>query len=392
MRYYLKNTYLVIKRISQILKRDLFKHPIINYFNQNFSKRVLISYITKPFRSGIDLSHTNFVESIEIAKIFNSLKYNVDIINYDYNGFLDYEKFDLIFGFGDPLVNSFTFTYQNHLKRIYYGTGMHISVQNQNSLKRIKDVKIKKGNWILDSGRIVEKAWTPQTTLVDAMIVLGNEEVKKSYQKYFDGNIYSIDPSFYKVCDYNEIIKCKNFDEAKNNYLWFGSSGLIHKGLDLLLDTFKSYPNLHLHICGQIESEQNFKSIYYHELYNLPNIHTYGFVKLNSTLFKELLGKCAFNIYPSCSEGGSPAVINVCGNGGLIPIITKEVTLNVDDFGLLINEFQIDSIKQVINNSQNISVDEIKRLSKISGDNMSKYSLTNFSEQFRGLLEILLEK
>jgi hypothetical protein len=392
MNYYLKNSFLAIKKIVQLLKRDVLKHPISNYFNKDHAQRVLISYITKPFKDGIELTHTNFVEVLEIAKIFNSLNYIVDVVDYNYEGYLDYKKYDIVFGFGEPLVNSFNFITKKNIKRIYYGTGMHISVQNHNSLKRIEDVKNKKGNWIIDSGRVVEKAWSQQTTLVDAMIVMGNEEVKKSYQRYFDREIYMIDPSFYKVLNFSEIVNSKNYDNAKNNYLWFGSNGLIHKGLDLLLEGFKFFPDLHLHVCGPIDAESNFQKTYYNELYNTPNIHTYGFVKMDSAIFKELLLKCAFVIYPSCSEGGSPAVITICGNGGLIPILTKETTLDVDDFGVIIDSCDIDSVKKSIADSQNFSSDKIKTLSKIVGKKMNKYSLNNFAEQFKKYIEQISTK
>lgn len=390
MYYYFKNSVIAIKKIAQLLKHDVLKHPVDNYFKKNYSKRVLISYITKPFNSGIELTHTNFIEVLEIAKIFNSMSYIVDVVDYNYEGYIEYDKYNVIFGFGEPLINSFHFDLSKEVKRIYYGTGMHISIQNHNTLKRIFDVKNKKGMWILESGRIVDKAWSEQTTLVDAMIVLGNDEVKKSYQKYFDKEIFSISPSFYNVCDYKEIISSKNFEEAKNNYLWFGSNGLIHKGLDLLLETFKSFPDLHLHICGPIDSELKFKNVYYDELYKTSNIHTYGFVKIDTELFKDLLNKCAFIIYPSCSEGGSPSIINVCGNGGLIPILTKEVTLNTNDFGIQIEDYKIYNIKAAINISQNYSIDEIINLSKISGERMSNFTLHNFSDQIKYAIDSII--
>ena len=43
--------------------------------------------------------------------------------------------------------------------------------------------------------------------------------------------------------------------------------------------------------------------------------------------FEEILLSCSFAIFPSCSEGGCPSTLTVIGNGGLIPIITKETTI-----------------------------------------------------------------
>ena len=190
MNFTIKNSFIVSKKIKQIIKRNLLKSPVINYFGDNHPKNVLISYITKPFRKGIDITHTSSAEVLEIAKIFRSLGYNVDAADYDYDGFIDYSKYSVVFGFGEPLINSFYSNLQNRLVRIYYGTGMHISVQNNNSLKRIGEVYNKKGVWLLDSGRIVEKAWAPQTNIVDAMILLGNEEVSETYKRFFKNRFY----------------------------------------------------------------------------------------------------------------------------------------------------------------------------------------------------------
>lgn len=392
MNYYLINTIHAYKKIVQLIKKDVLKHPIINFYNEQHSKRVLISYITNPFRKGIDLSHTNSSEVLEIANVFRSLSYVIDIADYNYEGFIDYKMYDVIIGFGEPLVNSFNFKTKANIKRIYYGTGMHILLQNYNSLLRIEDVKKKKGVWITKSGRVVEKAWSEQTTIVDAMILLGNEEVKMSYQKYFSKDIYLLKPSFHHLFNYQEILANKNFKEAKKNYLWFGSSGLVHKGLDLLLDTFKSLPNLNLHICGPIENESEFKEAYYNELYKTANIKSYGFINIDSQTFKELIQKCGFVIYPSCSEGGGAAILNVCGNGGLIPILTKEASIDVDDFGFIIKAFEDSAIKTAIDSSQSLSEVEMKIRSNNSGSKFSYYSISKYKEQLKAYLELILNK
>ena len=124
-------------------------------------------------------------------KVFNELGYNVDIVDYYYEGNINYDKYSIIFGFGEPLINSFY--YRNYkILTIYYGTGMHVAHQNHATLKRIEEVYKKKGKWLLESGRIVDKAWSVQTSLVDNIITLGNDEVVNSYQKYFSRKIYNM--------------------------------------------------------------------------------------------------------------------------------------------------------------------------------------------------------
>jgi hypothetical protein len=368
------------------------KRPIRNYFKTNFRENVLISYITSPFKNGINLTHTNQAEALEIARVFKELQYNVDIVDYYYEGDLNYDKYSNIFGFGEPLINSF-YRRNHKILTIYYGTGMHVIHQNYATLKRIEEVYKKKGKWLLESGRIVNKAWSVQTSLVDNIITLGNDEVVNSYKKYFSRKIYNIPISYYKIFDQVKILKNKNFGNAKKHFLWFGSSGLIHKGLDLLLEVFKELPNLNLHICGAIDSEPKFKAIYYKELYNTKNIHTYGYQNIQSKSFKDIISKCAFVVFPSCSEGGGGSVINVMVYG-LIPIVPTTASVRIKDFGIEIKELTHESIKESVIKAASLSQDEIKKRSlKCANDTINNHSIEKFSYELkRALLDILGKK
>lgn len=372
--------------------KNKFKRPIANYFKTNFRENVLISYITEPFKNGIHLRHTNQAEALEIAKVFNELGYNVDIVDYYYyEGNINYDKYSVIFGFGEPLEKSF-YNRNHKILTIFYGTGMHVIHQNHATLKRIEEVYKKKGKWLLESARIVDKAWSVQTSLVDNIITLGNDEVVDSYQKYFSRKIYNIPISYYKIFDHEEILKNKNFEEAKNHFLWFGSSGLIHKGLDLLLEVFKEMPDLYLHICGPIDNEPKFKAIYYEELYNTKNIHTYGYVNIQSKSFKDIINKCAFIIFPSCSEGGGGSVINVMVYG-LIPIVSTKASVRIKDFGIEIKELTHESIKESVIKAANLSEDEIeKRSIKCADDTINNHSIEKYSYELKRALIDILEK
>lgn len=375
--------------ILSLVYNTRLKRPIINYFKTHHIKNVLISYIIYPFRRGISLAHTNYMEALEIAKVFNQLGYNVDIVDFNYGNNIDYSKYDIIFGFGEPLINSF---YHRNYKilTIYYATGMHVIHQNHATLKRIEEVYKKKGKWLLESGRIVDKAWSVQTSLVDNIIALGSDGVIASYQKHFSRRIYNIPVSYYKIFDHEEILKNKEFSEAKYHFLWFGGSGLIHKGLDLLLEVFKDLPDLHLHICGPINNEPKFKACYYEELYNTENIHTYGYVNLKSETFRNVINQCTFVIMPSCSEGEPSSVINVMVYG-LIPIVPNTAGIKIKDFGIEIKQLTHKSVRESIIQATNLSIGEIeKRGLECANDTIANHSIEKFSREFRkALLDIL---
>ena len=354
----------VLKRIlpgsmQRKIKSYIDNKIIKNYYKTNFEKNALISYIINPFKKDT-LSHTNYFEARSIAKILFESGYNVDIINYNSVKKLTLDKYDLIAGFGDVFQRYFESSGHN-LKTIYYGAGMHVCHQNHATLNRVKDVYFKKGVWLGKSARFVEKTWSHQTTLVDGIIALGNQECLNSYKKYYDGKIFSVPATYYATQNAGEIIDNREKDAAKN-YLWFGSSGLIHKGLDLLLDYFSLNKDLTLHICGYVEKEKEFCEIYKNELYNTGNIKLHGFVNVNSREFYDILKSCYFVIYPSCSEGGAPSVVTTVGNGGLIPIISRESSFSTGN-EIFIESLNAEGISEAIDRSVLLGDENLKVLS-----------------------------
>ncbi len=384
--YLIKNTLLFLKKLPAVIKRDILKTPIINYFGTDFNHSMLLSYITKPFRRGPDLTHTNMVEALEIAKLFRDMGYNVDIVDYDYEGYVDHDKYKLLFGFGEPFVKNF-YGKKSKIISIYYATGMSIETQNRNSLKRVEEFYRRKGVYLTSSARIYDKSWNIQSLFPDAIIALGNITAVKSFAAITDKKVYSLNPSFIKVYDYKEIIGVRDITSAKRNFLWFASSGMIHKGLDLLIEAFKELKHLELHICAPLQDEPEFRKVYSSELNNLTNIHYYGFISLNSSKFKELITKCAIMVYPSCSEGGSPAVLNVCGNSGIIPIVSQEGTIDVEDFGYLLENLQIETIKKAVVRVSEMSDTDLRERSILSGKTISEnHSLTKYSAELKNIV------
>ncbi|MBU1152720.1 glycosyltransferase [bacterium] len=375
--------------VAQIYKHYESSQKIVNYFSTNYKKNALLSYTTYPFKKGQCLSHTNYYEAMSWAKILNKTGYNVDVIHYDYSSKINFSKYSVLIGFGDAFQKYFESGF-NHVKTIYYGTGMHVCHQNHVTLKRIKDVYLKRGKWLCCSARFVEKTWTHQTFLVDAIIALGNEICKESYSKFYDGPIYSLPAPFFKVLDAHEILSQGHKNNIKG-FLWFGSSGLIHKGLDLVLEVFANHPKIKLHICGPIKNELDFEKVYFKELYQLPNIITHGFVDISSQLFKEILQDCAFVISPSCSEGGCTGTLTAIGNGALIPIITKETTISTG-FEIWINDLSVKDVEKAIDKALKLTENETLELRKRNLEYVLKYhSQENYYKELENAIIEILE-
>ena len=349
--------------LPEFLKDTIIKYinkQIYNYFKTDYKKKALLSYIVHPFKKD-SMNHTNYYEATTWANILNELGYKVDIIHFDNcPTSLKLEEYDLICGFGDIFQKYFECTKGGRATTIYYATGMYVCHQNLATLKRVKDVYHKKGVWLGKSARFVEKTWTHQTTLVDGIIALGNAVCANSYKKYYDGVVLETPAPFYKVQNVEKIIINRE-RSANKHFLWFGSSGLVHKGLDLLLDYFSINKDITLHICGPVKNEPLFANIYRKELYETSNIITHDFVDIKSKKFADILTKCSFVIFPSCSEGGAASVLTAIGNGALIPIITKETTISTG-FEIWIESLDFNGLDQAIKRATELSNEDIVRL------------------------------
>lgn len=350
------------EKIFFTIKSHLDYRPIYNHYKTNYSKHVLISYVVTPFRRGSNIYHTNSVEALVIADIFNRAGYNVDISWFLSKKKIKYEKYDVIFGIGEPIERSF-YQHSKKTKKISYVAGMHPYYNNQASIQRVKEVYDKSGRLLMDSLRLMDQCWTAQFNLSDGIIALGNSSVGETYKKFFKGDVICIPPSYIKTFDYKIVLLNKNFSSARLHFLWFGGSGCIHKGVDLLLDFFKNRSDIYLHICGPIKSEKDFVSFYHDELYKTKNIILHDFVSLDSEQFLHLIRTCAFVIFPSCAEGGGASVVNVMANGGLIPIVSKSSSIDVHSYGIEIPSLDLEGIGAAIDAALALSNGEIMKRS-----------------------------
>lgn len=362
-----------LKRVKKLLREDRF---LKNIYKTNFDKNILISYTVLPFLTNKN-SHTNAQESRIIANIFKELEFNIDIIHYTNQREIDYKKYGVIFGFGEPFENSFV---DKNLKRIYYATGAHVCHQNYAEIKRVQEVNTKYNSNILPK-RLVPWNWSLSTSLSDSLIVIGNEWTKSTYTEYTTKEVFPINAT--ALINENSKTIVRDIEKTKKSFLWFGSSGLVHKGLDLCLEYFSEHSDLTLYICGPMEDD--FKEIF-DAYFEKENIFYHGFTNVNSQKFIDIVSKCSFGILPTCSEGQATALLTTMG-AGLIPIATKQSGVDVEKLGCLIDELNLDAIDEVVQKVITFDNKEIEINSKKLIDYIQEnHTLISFEENLKALI------
>lgn len=367
------------KFIPPAIKKIIISNRFVRGINRkNSSRRLLISYTILPFIRNKN-SHTNYQESLAIVDVFSEMGYEVDVIHYNSLRKIKYSNYDIIFGFGEPFEKSF---YDKSFSgvRLFYATGAHSYHQNITESKRVISFN-RKFQADLIPKRIVSSSWTLSTMFSNELIVIGNEWTAQTYRKYTDTQVTPINATALINSNYNEL--SRDLSLARKEFLWFGSLGLVHKGLDICLEFFSKNPELILHICGPVEND--FFEVF-SDILQLENIVYHGFVDVSSDVFLQIVDRALFSILPSCSEGQATSLLTTMAVG-LIPIATRYTGVDVDLHGYILEEADYESLDKVVKSLELESIDLLAYQSKQCCRYIKeKHTIDYFKESLRKIM------
>jgi glycosyltransferase involved in cell wall biosynthesis len=225
--------------------------------------------------------------------------------------------------------------------------------------------------------------------LANGVIAIGNEFVQATYRER-GLQVWGIDNSNIptRVPD----LEHKNFDTARRNFLWIGGNGLIHKGLDLVLEAFADLVQ-QLWVCGELQSaaESELVHCYRRELFHTPTIHSMGWVDIHSAQFRQLTDQCAFAILLPASDAMATSVLVAMGQG-LIPIVSREVGLDTADFGFTLDTTDVREIRRRIQELAQLPVEQCRAMAKQAYHlTQTRYSYSAFAHRIEQVLQDITE-
>lgn len=340
---------------------------------------VLISYITWPFHEGVDSpkarGHTNAFEVIAMAEAYQGFGYIVEIVDHENNDYLPPSDCCVAIDLHGQLER-----WNNYLPkeclRVLHATGAHWLLANQAELARLASIRDRKGAALFPRRQV---APSRSAALVDQIIVLGNKYTMESFD-FAKKPITRISLSSAYEFSWPEG---RDFSQAKKKFLWLGSYGMVHKGLDLVLDAFAQMPELSLTVCGRPEKEYDFYRLYEKELRSTPNITLHGWIDMESPEFLEIAKTHASIIYPSSSEGGGGCVIHAM-HAGMVPLCTHEASVDLGDFGVLIKEGMVASVMEAAQTFAALSNEEVAQRAAASYAHVRQHhTRKRFRENYR---------
>lgn len=304
---------------------------------------VLVAYVIEPFLlapgEAISNRHTHDWETWRIVQAFLARGFDVDVVSYLNRSFRPERAYDYFFA-ARSNFERLAASLPSTCRKVVHLDTAHWLTNNTAAYQRLLDLRARRGV-VLSNIKMVETNWALEHA--DLATILGNEFTIDSY-RYAGKPIYRIPISAPAVYPFPDD---KEFESVRRRFLWFGSSGFVHKGLDLVLEAFAAMPEFQLVVCGPFEDEPEFLKAYDAELFRTPNIHAHGWVDVASEEFLDICRGCIGLVYPTASEGGGGSAIT-CMHAGLVPVLSYEASVDVGEHGLILRDCSVPTIQSTV--------------------------------------------
>jgi glycosyltransferase involved in cell wall biosynthesis len=348
--------------------------------------RALLSYITRPF--GLDarapdrLRFSNIGLAWSIANTIRALGFDVDVIDYDDRTYETDQRYDLAIVHGGINYDHLADRVLADAAIIYFSTGSYWRYHNAAEVRRFEALRQRRGI-ALPLDRFIGASEERVNREAASIICLGNEAARDTYRDF--PNVTAVNSAAVP----DDFIRThpRDYRRASRRFLFFGSAGSVHKGLDLALEAFADL-DADLFLCGSIEPE--FANAYARELAQ-PNVHNLGWVSQRSRQFYRVMRDCAYVLLPSASEGQPGGVIE-CMHRGLIPVVSSDAHIDTAGFGLTLTDCSVDGIRAAAEELMLRPTTWHAEAARMTFDvARSEYVPERFEERFRaGLLKSVL--
>ena len=342
---------------------------------------VLLSYLTGPFvRAAFGQRISRIVgNAARWPKRFWIWGWRVDVIDWHDKRFVPRRDYRFLVDIGCNMPRLAPLVGRDCVK-LMHATGKHWLFQNRAELERLTDLLQRRGA-VLEPRRQVPTGCAVE--LADCITVLGNQMTADTFQ-YAGKPVYRIPLSSAAEFPWDEA---KDFDRVRRRFLWLGSGGMVHKGLDLVLEAFAGMPELELVVCGPVDGESDFQKLYHRELYETPNIHTRRLGRCDHAGICRDRPRRGRRWFIRRAPRDRPDAVIVGLHAGLIPIVSRETGIDVDNFGIELPRSTIDEIRRAARSVSGRSAAELRQLSRAAWQRAREYfTRERFAEAFRNVV------
>jgi glycosyltransferase involved in cell wall biosynthesis len=345
----------------------------------------LLAYRLEPFvlpRERQPTWHTQYWVTEQIARTLLDLGYQVDAVYQNNERYWPRTPYSVVIDVR-RVLERLAPVLPSRCVKIFHIDTAHLAFHNAAESRRLLALQRRRGITIPSS------RFTPPNLGIehaDCATTYGTEFTMSTF-RYAGKPIYPVPIASPITCPWPDG---KDFDAARRRFLFFSSHGLVHKGLDLVLEAFARMPHLRLTICGPLDDEPAFVDAYRTELYETPNIEAIGWIDTTSRQFVQIANECVAVVQPSCSEGGPAATVEAM-HAGLIPIVTVESSIDVGDFGVLIADATVEAVAAAVSRVAALDPAEVRQRARGAWEHArARHTRERFVVEYRRTLETIL--
>ncbi|SOD19858.1 glycosyltransferase [Pedobacter xixiisoli] len=362
----------MFKKIFKKRDKEAINQTLINNLYQTtYDRHVLISYIVTPFKVENNFLHQNYFTAHLITEAFSELGYNVDVVDFiSKTEHINYEKYQVVFGFGYNFEQSFYHKMQNNSIRILFVTGAHEEFQNMMSLKCVEDFYQLSKLWLPSESKVLAASTYYAMHSSDIVVILAESHIYNDFRTRFKNTLCSLN---------NNIIGAfaglapKTAASRTANFLYLSGAYQLAKGLHILLEVVKLRSDLNFYIVLPSLNPE-LEEYYYEVLHKRKNVFLFKNIRMDSVEMREIIEKCSYTLSPSYVDGLPGGTIEPM-SAGLIPIVSKYCGFAKKDFIFEMDELTIDCLMQNIEAVLALSDEYYLQ----SSNKVKNYTLENFS-------------
>lgn len=309
----------------------------------------------------------------------------MDIIDYECSSIRSDRKYDLFMGEMGNIDMLQEGLLNDDCVRIAGLSRTDNSFNNRKELERLRQMAVRRGEKVPEE-RVVDVEARNSIGWFNAAFLIGNEFTWQTYRA-----VNAFVPPVYYIPNGGLLFDLiEDGRRSARKFLFFASSGQVHKGLDLLLEVFSTAcRDCELFVCSLFQREQDFCRVYERELFHTPNIHAIGFVDVQGEQFLDIAGQCGYVIIPSCAEAKVGSAIYPM-SVGCVPILSRECGFDEDE-AILLENCSLECLEATVHEYA-AKDDEWLRQKSAYYHNIveERYSRQAFTEKFTSaLMEVL---
>ena len=292
--------------------------------------------------------HANWWRGRELARILDSLGYNVDAISSSDGSTIPSCQYDLVFDASSNLPRLAPFQ-KPDTKYVLLLTAAYYGWCGPAEARRILDFECRHGVlYAPRNGRMPLYLMDKTIALADLILLIGNDVTLSTYPEWARTRMRTVQMPTSEI--HHRKVYSPFFRDNKKEgvFLYYSSARNVSKGLDLVFDAFYRHPEWKLNVVGPVESTEGDFLKAYPDLHDRANIRMYGSLMASSERFARILDESEAILFPSCTEGTSSSVLT-CLRGGIYPIVSRYTGVDLPEgTGTWIETLTVPGVEQAI--------------------------------------------